>query len=591
MIEHRLSLAHPHTRTVRIEVRADLPPGTAAQSLVFPVWTPGSYLVREHQRHVHDFSAEADGRTAAWEKTDKNTYTVATAGARSLVVRYEVYAHELTVRTSHVDDTHAFLNPIGLLPFLPGRESEPQRLVVADLPQGWDVATALESDGAQPHAYLASDYDELVDSPLECGPHARDAELLRFEALGCPHEIVIWGRSQLDRERFRNDVKRIVETQAALFGGLPYKRYVHILLIGDQGRGGLEHRASAALLVARSSLAKARGYEDLLGLVSHEHFHAWNVKRIKPEAFTPYELSRENHTRQLWAFEGLTSYYEDVVLVRAGLMSRSRYIEVLSERLTDLARIEGRHRQSVADASFDAWIRLYRADENTANSTVSYYLKGSLVGVLLDLEIRRRTDGSRSLDDVMRLLWERYGSRGLGVPEDGVEAICIEVGGEGMTPIIEQAVRGTGDVPLEEALAGHGLKLEKRVARGSDDKGGPAPKSEPHKSDVGMSLRPDGSRLKVPFVRRGSPAEAAGVAPGDELVAIDGLRAESGTALAHLQSLEPGTSVELTLFRRDELRTLTLRTAEPRLDTITVTEQPDAGARERELLEAWLGRA
>ena len=593
MIRHRLSLASAALRTLGVEVSLDVPPGSGPIDVTFPVWTPGSYLIREHSRHVHDFTARQSGVPLPVVKVAKNVYRVSPRGAEPVVLAYEVYAHELTVRTSHVDSSHAFLNPVGLLPYLPGRETEVQQVEIADLPGGWDVACSLPTAPLSSGSVLitAQDYDELVDTPIECGRHASPGQRLTFSVRGVPHEIVLWGRSAIDRRRFTDDVAKIVEAQAALFGGLPYERYVFIALVSDAARGGLEHRASSALLFTRASVARPKGYEDLLGLVSHELFHAWNVKRIRPAAFTPYDLTREGHTTLLWAFEGLTSYYEDIILVRAGLMTRARFLELLAERMTVLERTPGRQRLPVAQASYDAWIRYYRQDENSDNSGVSYYLKGSLIGALLDLEIRRRTNDRRSLDDVMRLLWTEYGSTGRGVPEDGVERAVLAIGGDGLRELLQQAIHTTAELPLPEVLAGFGLSVGRRVAVSVDDRGGSTSNGPPLRSDIGLSLRTDNDRVRVTSIRRGSPAEAAGVCPGDELVALDGLRADAGSTAARLLDRAPGETATLTLFRRDELLTLTLTAGAPVADTFTLTETPDATEAARTRLSAWLPQA
>lgn len=588
-IRHAVSLAKPYRRAVEVTVEADLPEGAGPQDVTFPVWTPGSYLVREHARHVHDLRALADGRPVAAPKVAKNVYRVACGGARRLTLHYEVYAHELTVRTSHVDPGHAFLNPIGLVPLLPGREGERQEFELRDVPAGWGVACGLPE--VAPNLFAAAGYDELVDSPLECGPHARPEERRRYEVRGVPHEIVFWGRSPLDKDRFTADCAKITEAQAAMFGGLPYERYLFIVLASDAARGGLEHRASSALLFTRGSLSRPKGYEDFLGLVSHELFHAWNVKRIRPAAFTPYDLTRENHTRLLWAFEGLTSYFEDIFLVRAGLMSRGRYLELLGERLTELERNPGRRRHAVEEASYDAWIRYYRQDENWNNSSTSYYLKGALVGTLFDLEIRRRTQGERSLDDAMRLLFQEFAQHGRGVPEDGVEAAIERVAGSSMKELFDLALRSTDELPFQGPLAAHGLAITRRVAMGAEDRGGPAPAAPPLRCDLGLATRAEGDRVRVATVRRDSAAEAAGVCPGDELVAVDGLRAEPSGVFQRLHDRAAGDRLELVLFRRDELLTVAVTARPPREDALQVVEDSAAPPAARELLACWMGPA
>lgn len=589
MIEHRLKV-DPRRRVVKVSLTAFLE-GADEVLLAFPVWTPGSYLVREHQRHVNDLAAEGPDGPMEVRKEAKNAWRIVTGGQREVRLSWEVYAHELTVRTSHVDGTHAFLNPVTLCGWLEGRAGEPQRLFVEGLPENWGVVCPLERDAAG--AFLAADFDELADSPLECGPHATAEALGRFEAEGARFEVAIWGRAKLDRERWMKDTARIVQAQAKLFGGgVPFERYVILLHLTDQVRGGLEHKASCALAMTRQAFDKPKGYEELLALTSHEIFHAWNVKRIRPAAMLPYDFTRENHTRLLWAFEGLTSYYEYLALRRAGLVSAERIVEEFSERLTRLAKLPGRERLSVEAASFDAWVRLYRPHEDSDNSGVSYYLKGSLIGLLLDLEIRRRTDGKRSLDDVMRLLWERHGRPGLGVPEDGVERLAEEVAGESLQALFEVAVRGTGELPLTEALQAHGISLDRRVSTGPEDRGGKAKgDSEAIRGWTGLVTSSGGGKVTISAIRRGSPADDSGMAPGDELVAIDGLRVTTGSVFDRLHREPAGTRLEITAFRRDELIQVQVPVGEPPRDTVVLEMDTQAPDQARALREAWLAEA
>ncbi len=387
-----------------------------------PVWTPGSYLVREHQRHVDGLRALDGDRELPVEKIDKHTWRVRCDGARTVRVEYRLHAFELTVRTNHVDASHAFFNPSAAAVFMVGREDEPCTVRLS-MPAGWRAWAALPLvDGA----YRAHDYDELADTPFELGSEGSH-QSYAFSAQGVPHELVVWGRGDFDARRVVADIGKIIDAEAAIFGGLPYSdRYLFILHLNDRGRGGLEHRRSCALLVPRFSFVQKAAYEDFLLLVAHEFFHLWNVKRLRPAAFTPYDWTRENHTRLLWAMEGLTSMYEVMALRRAGLLTPQRFLEIWAERATQLLRTPGRLRMSLSQASFDAWIKHYRPDESTSNTTVSYYLKGSVVGFLLDLELRRRSGGAKSLDDLVRVLFEKHGLPP-GLPEDGVEKAAIEL--------------------------------------------------------------------------------------------------------------------------------------------------------------------
>jgi predicted metalloprotease with PDZ domain len=573
-MRYRLSLPEPHTHLLHVEVELDRPGDTA--EVVFPVWTPGSYLVREFARHVELPSADdGAGRPILLERLDKHRFLVRAGGAARAVLRYRVYANELTVRTAHVDGTHAYLNPAAVLPFVRGRERE-RHAVTVEAPAGWSVATALDGGPAE---FTARDYDELADSPLEIGTH----RLLRFEALGLPHEVALWGRGNLDEATFVADARRIVEVLGGLMGGLPYRRYLFVVHLADQRRGGLEHAASTTLQVARGGFFPRKAYEETLGLLAHEFFHVWNVKRLRPAAFVPFDYGREQYTRLLWWFEGATSYYEQVALARAGLQPPKRWLEALGQALTTLERSPGARKMSVEESSFLAWVKLYRPDENTPNSTISYYLKGELVALALDLALRR---AGRSLDDLLRALYARHAEGG--VPEDGVEAVAAELlGADAARRFFDRFVRGTE--PLELDLDVVGLRLRRRPASGLEDKGGAPAKSEDGKPPagwLGAELAP-GPKLVVSTVREGSPAHRAGLYAGDELVAEDGFRLERSALWDRLCERGPGGRLALTVFRRDELVDVEVVLGTLPEDTIWLEPVPEPTAAQRSAFEAW----
>ena len=586
---YTLQIPHPEARRIDVEIAVESR-GEEALDLRIPVWTPGSYLVREHQRHVDSLGArDGEGRALAVEKVDKNTWRVRTGSNAVVKVAYRLHCFELTVRTNHVDATHAFLNPSATCAFVVGREHEPCT-VRLELQPGWRAWVALPQTGG---VYTAQDYDELADSPFELGTEGSH-QSHAFTAQGVQHELVVWGRGDFDARRVVPDIIRIIDAEAAIFGGLPYRdQYLFILHLNDRGRGGLEHRRSCALLVPRFSFVQKLAYEDFLLLVAHEFFHLWNVKRLRPAAFTPYDWGRENHTRLLWAMEGLTSFYEVMALLRAGLVTPQRFLELWAERMTSLQRTPGRLRTSLAQASFDAWIKHYRPDESTANTTVSYYLKGSVVGFLLDLELRRRSGGARSLDDLVRALFEQHG-QAPGLPEDGVERAAIELlGGEqGLHEWFQRAIHSTAELDFEGALAGVGLRAALLPAKASDDKGTAEPVPEipgppsPLRSWIGAQLRDRSGALEVTSVAEGSPAQLAGVAAGDEIIAVDGFRAE---LKGRLQRAQPGQTVRLAMFRMDELVELTLQPVLAPRDTVTLVPHTEATSAQLELRERWLG--
>jgi len=588
MNAYTIRIPQPEARRIEVELQVDTR-GAEAIDVRLPVWTPGSYLVREHQRHVDGLRAQGEGSDLAAEKVDKQTWRIRTQGARTVRIAYRLHCFELTVRTNHVDATHAFLNPSAAAAFVVGRENEDCSMRL-QLPQGWRAWVALPFQGG---AYKARDYDELADSPIECGPESSHAAHT-FMAQGVLHELVVWGRGDFDARRVIPDLAKIVDAEAAIFGGLPYAEpYLFILHLNDKGRGGLEHRRSCALIVPRFSFVQKSAYEDFLLLVAHELFHLWNVKRLRPTAFTPYDWTRENHTRLLWAMEGLTSTYEVLALRRAGLITPQRFLEIWAERIGQLLRTPGRLRTSLAQASFDAWIKHYRPDESTGNTTVSYYLKGSVVGFLLDLELRRRTAGAKTLDDLVRALFQKYG-RPPGLPENGVEESAIElIGDRSLHDWFQRAVHSTQELQLDEALAAVGLKAVASPARSAEDKGGArkqadeTPESDGHpRGWLGATLKEKGGVIEVASVLEGSPAQAAGVAAGDEIAAIDGFRGDLKQRLGRAQ---PGQTLRLSLFRMDELLEVPVQLAAAPRDTVILVPDPKASPDQVVAREKWLG--
>lgn len=573
-MRYTLSCPEPQTHHLHVALDLDRPGGDV--ELFLPVWTPGSYLVREFARHLEGLEATDEaGRPLRLERLDKHRWRLEGGAAARATVRYRVYANELTVRTSHVDGTHAFVSPAGVFLGVRGREGQEHRVRV-EAPPGWRVATALAGG---PEEFSARDYDELVDSPLELGTH----ELHVFEAMGKVHEVAVWGRGNLDLPRFVADVKRIVEAHGAFWGGLPYRRYLFIVHLGAKGRGGLEHAESTVLLLPRLGFGERDGYEDALGLVSHEFFHLWNVKRLRPAALTPYRYDAEQYTRLLWWFEGATCYYEQLALVRAGLRSPARHLEALGRQFTALARTPGAGKLPVEQSSLVAWVKLYRPDENTANSAVSYYLKGELVALALDLALRR---AGASLDELLRQLYARHLAGG--VPEDGVERLAAELLGEpAATAFFDRYVRGVA--PLEPDLALVGLRLRHRPSRGADDKGGrPGRPEDAAAGWLGAELS-SGPRLLVTSVREGSPAWRAGLTADDELLAEGGFRLDKASLADRLRERGPDGRLRLTLFRRDELLEVEVPLAPPPEDAAWLEPVEDPSEAQRAAFRAWCG--
>lgn len=581
-IQYRVRLPDPRTHLVAVEMAVPDVRGPAA--LVMPSWTPGSYLMREFPRNVVQFEAfDGAWQPVSWRKSDKNTWTVDAPGDGTLRARWIVHADELTVRTSHVDATHASLIGSSVFMYVDGRQDEPAEVEVA-APEGWRITTSLESLGEA--RFRAAHFDELVDSPLEIGTH----QLVQWTVDGVPHQYALWGRGNADPHRLAKDTTRIVLAEREIFGTLPYPAYTFIVHLTGGGGGGLEHRNCTSLLADRWSF-RGPAYESFLGLAAHELFHAWNGKRIRPAALGPFDYTRENYTRDLWVVEGITTYYTDLLLRRAGIISPQRYLEKVADMISRFQTLPGRAVQPLADASFDTWIKFYRPDANTPNATISYYQKGALVALLLDLRIRAATENARSLDDLMRLLWERYGAPDRGFPEGAVEDAAAEVAGTELRGFFDHALRATGELDYAGALAAAGLQLVPvhEAAAAAPPQGGQRPRV-PEESRTGLTLtRTETGRITVANVLAGSAAWQAGVNAGDELVALDGFRVPSPEWLnARLMEFDRGVQVQLTVFRRDELRTLMLPVDRGPPPRFVVRFAPDATPAQEAVRSHWL---
>ena len=580
MIHYRIELHDLHAHQFRVTLSVRQP--AAAQRVSLPVWIPGSYMVREFGRHLSQLEAR-QGRTAVvLQQIDKTTWQAACSGRAALTLSYRVYAFDSSVRTAFLDATRGFFNATSLCLRVEGREDEPHALTLGALPHGWAVATAMRAvdgkGGKGGKAFAAADYDELVDHPFELGRFWRG----RFDAAGVAHEFVVAGAwPEFDGEQLIADTRRLCEAQISFWHGTkkprpPFERYVFLLNAVEDGHGGLEHRASTALICARRDLPRlgqatpSDGYRTLLGLVSHEYFHTWNVKRLKPRELARIDYTRENYTPLLWFFEGFTSYYDDLLLLRAGLIDTPRYLQLLAKTINGVAATPGRQVQSVAQASFDAWVKYYRADENTPNATVSYYAKGSLVALALDLTLRQ--EGRGTLDAVMQRLWQ--GSRGGPIDEHDVAAALREVGGRAYARELAAWVHGTGELPLPALLDAAGVSLRRDAA-------GLA-------AALGLRLSEGAlSGVQVKSVLAGSAAARAGLSAGDELLAVDGWRLRRLDDAQ--QWLAAGQAFDLLLVRDQQVRTLRVQPdAAPQFTAaLALADKPAPAA--AALRRAWLG--
>ncbi len=509
-VHYRVEAASLHAHLFRITLTVNQP--AAPQRLALPVWIPGSYLVREFTKNLQHLTARQDGKPVTLHQVDKNHWDVDCVASSPLVLTYEVYAYDNSVRTAWLDTQRGFFNGTSLCLRVQGQEQLAHAIEVVSPQPHWEAATGLTPHKVDKRGfgtYLAGDYDELVDSPFELGPFWS----AYFKAGGVEHRFVVAGATRsFDGDRLVADTQKICEAAIRFWHDRkrpPFKHYVFMLNAVDDGYGGLEHRHSTALIAGRRDLPRlgdARQSEDyttLLGLISHEYFHTWNVKRLRPAEFTRYDYDHENYTQLLWFFEGFTSYYDDLLLRRCGLIDDTSYLRLLNKTINQVMQAPGREVQSVAQASFDAWVKYYRQDENTPNATISYYTKGALVALCLDLTLR--AEGRTTLDDVMRALWTRC--KGGPMTEADLAATLKELGGRAYTRELAAWVHGTRELPLQTLLQGAGVQVQEDTAA--------------RQQLLGLRTSDSGGMLTVKNVLRGGAAEQAGFAAGDEWLAIE----------------------------------------------------------------------
>lgn len=581
----RYQVRFPQPQTHYVEVVAEVPTdGRDAVELMMPVWTPGSYLVREYARHVEDLRATADGAPLVTSKTRKNRWRVAAGGAAAVRVAYRVYARELSVQGNFVDASFAILNGAPTFLTLADDGGPRPHEVHVEPAEGWSrVITGLPDAPGDPsgHRFIAADYDTLVDCPIYAG----NAAVYEFAVDGKPHLLVNEGEGGVwDGPRSAADVEAIVKAQRDFWGHLPYDKYVFFNLLTETG-GGLEHANSTVLMASRWATRKRSAYLNWLFLVSHEFFHTWNVKRLRPVELGPFDYENEVYTRSLWVAEGLTSYYDRLLVRRAGLCGDD---EVLAgdppggsgegKAKNDVERLHdtpGRRVQPLESSSYDAWIKFYRRDENSANTGVSYYIKGAVVGWLLDAKIRRLTAGRKSLDDVMRLAYERHaGAKGF-TPEE-FRAAAAEVAGADLSDFFRHALETTDELDYSEALDWYGLKFR-------DGDSGKEPKAW-----LGVETKNEDGRLLVSQVRRGTPAAAAGLNVGDEILAIGEFRVRADQWSKRLELQRPDESTTLLVARRERLMRLPVTFGREPTESWRLAVRDDATPEQNARRKAWL---
>lgn len=534
-IAYTVSMSKPATHLLEVELRLNWNQMPEQAELKMPVWTPGSYLVREYARHVQDFSVkDATGKALGWRKINKNTWQVDSKGAGEIIATYRVYSNELTVRTNELNDEHAFWNNGALLMFPKGQLKAASTVKVAPA-NGWKVATGLPKVSGQDNTFRAENFDVLYDSPFEVSNFTE----ITFNVQGKPHRYVITGEGNYDLKALARDTTKIVEECYKIFGELPYDDYTFIVNL--RGGGGLEHLNSTALQWQRFGFKPAARYKGFLGLVAHEYFHAFNVKRIRPDALGPFDYENENYTKLLWVAEGGTEYYSNLLLRRAGLISDKEFLNQKAGAFSDLASRPGRFETSLEEASMDAWIKYYRQDENSVNNQISYYDKGEIVNMMLDVAIRTASNGAKSLDDVMRHLYNEFYKRGRNYTPEDFQKASETMAGKSLDEFFSKYVRGESEIDYGGILAGVGLSVSSSQAG-------------KNRAYIGADTAEENGRLTVRSVPAGTPAYDQGLNTGDQIVAIDGYRATTQFLQTYLNEKKPGDTVRLTVFRFDKLR-------------------------------------
>ena len=541
--------------------------------LIMPVWTPGSYLVREYSKQVQEFSAiETENQSHLHsEKISKNHWQINTTGVSQITVQYRVFANELTVRTNHLDQSHGYFNGAALFCFIPGYEQHPISLKILVPNPDWKIATALATVPGKTNTFLAPDFDTLVDSPFEIGIHQR----YDFNVLGKSHQFVIWGQGNADVSKIIHDTQKIIEVEAKLYDGLPYEHYLFILHLSNSGFGGLEHKYCCSLNYSRFGLRSKDKYSRFTQLVAHEFFHLWNVKRIRPKALEKFDYTQENYTKSLWFSEGTTSYYDLLIPLWAGIYGENTFLENLSKEITRFLSVPGRKVQALEESSFDAWIKLYRRDSNSDNCQISYYLKGEMVSLLLDLRIRANHQHQSSLDDVMRLMWNTFGKNEVGFSDNQLRQVIESVAQENLVEFFQFYLEGTKELPFNDYLKPFGLSLNAVM----EDE--PTPY-------LGIQLAVGEHLSKVKSVFVDSPAWLAGIGAGDELLAIDGIRVKAKQLNERLKDYRAGDMMHITVFQQDELRTFPVTVTDAQPSRYEVKKIDNPSEEQQQNLQAWL---
>ena len=569
-LSYKVSMPEPHTHYFKVEINLQNLRGKSI-NMKMPVWTPGSYLVREFSRNVENVEARAGQQVLPIEMTAKNTWNINLKGQKNITFSYKVYAFEHTVRTSYLDSWHGYINGASTFAYPDGMTNLPVTLTIVPHPDFKKISTSLDMVNGQPDVREAPNYDILVDSPIEIGNH----EIFTFDAAGVSHEVAMYAApTYYNQPRLKKDMIAIVEAATKVFGKHPCKKYLFIVHHTENSRGGLEHLNSTSLVTPRYVYFDDKSYKDFLGLVSHEYFHLWNVKRVRPKALGPFNYEEENYTHQLWQAEGFTSYYDDLLLLRAGLLTEEEYLGVIARNINGTEQTPGNSVQSVAQSSWEAWTKYYRQDEHSRNAIVSYYTKGSVLALLLDLDIRHSSQSKYSLDDVMQHLYnEYYLGKHRGFTEEELKAALEKFTGHSLTDFFANHVHGTKPIDYKKYMDYAALFLS----------------SKDNEDQTGASFTEANNSLVISRVLRDTPAWQSGLNARDEVLAVDGFRIHNlkDFKLA-LEARTAGEAANVLVSRQGILKEISYRAGKNPYVTYTVSKSEEAKDTAKEVRTKWL---
>lgn len=570
-INYELSFKEPQAHYAEVQMELS---GLSKEfvDVKMPAWAPGSYLIREFAKNVEGFQANASGKALKAEKINKNTWRVYTAGAKDLKVNYSVYAFEISVRTSFVDDSHAFISPTGIFMYPDGSLASSSTVKVVPFQTWSKVSTGLEPVAGKKFTYTASDYDVLFDSPIEIG----NQDIFEFTAAGVKHEVAMYGGGNYDAEKLKADMAKIVEQGTAIYGENPNKHYTFIVHNFQRGGGGLEHLNSTVLGASRDAYATEAGYKGFLNLVAHEYYHLWNVKRLRPVALGPFDYENENYTTNLWISEGFTAYYENKLMLRSGLWTNQEFVSTLADAITAVVNTPGAKIQSASEASFDSWIKFYRPNENSANTTVSYYSKGELIGLLMDIEIAQATKGAKSLDDVMKAMYEKVKAEGKGYTDAEFKAMAEKISGISLTDFYNKYIYGTAPIEYQKYLGYAGINVK-------DENAG---KQIPY---LGVSNRIIEGRNFISSVSRNSAAWTDGLNVNDEVISIDGVPAERNINQMIVQNKKVGDIIQVKVLRDGLEKDFSIKLKASPNVKLSAELNPKATAAQKAVWKRWTG--